>query len=57
MKQLSLASLAYVNKNKPTKCEKFLHEMAQVMPWSRLIKLIEPHYPQAVEGVNLWGWK
>ena len=50
MKQLSLASLTYANKKKQTKREKFLHEMDQVVPWTRLIALIEPHYPKAGKG-------
>jgi transposase, IS5 family len=50
MKQLSLASLTYASTKKQTKREKFLHEMDQVVPWARLINLIEPHYPKAGKG-------
>lgn len=50
MKQLSFASLTYDYKKKQTKREKFLNEMDQVVPWSRLISLIEPHYPKAGKG-------
>lgn len=50
MKQLSFASLTYDYKKKQTKREKFLKEMNQVVPWSRLIGLIEPYYPKAGKG-------
>lgn len=50
MKQLSFASLAYENKKKLTKREKFLNEMEAVVPWSRTLKLIEPYYPKAGKG-------
>lgn len=50
MKQLSFASLNYTHKKIVTKREKFLIEMDQVVPWERLLKLIEPHYPKAGKG-------
>jgi len=50
MKQLSFATLSYQNKKITTKREKFLNEMEQVVPWKRLLKLIEPHYPKAGNG-------
>jgi IS5 family transposase len=50
MKQLSFTSLVYENKKKLTKREKFLNEMETVVPWSRALKLIEPHYPQSGKG-------
>ncbi len=33
-----------------TKREAFLNEMERVVPWSRLLKLIEPYYPKAGNG-------
>ena len=45
MKQTTFASLAWANKGKVTKRERFLAEMNAVMPWTRLLALIEPHYP------------
>ena len=48
MKQLSFATLAYENKKKLTKREKFLNEVEIVVPWNRALKLIESHYPKAV---------
>lgn len=50
MKQQSLASLTYAHKKKQTKREKFLNEMDLVVPWSRLLRLIEPYYPKAGKG-------
>ena len=45
MKQTTFASLAWSNKGKVTRRERFLAEMDAVMPWRRLLALIEPHYP------------
>lgn len=36
--------------SKKTRRELFLEEMEQVVPWSRLYGLIEPHYPKAGNG-------
>ena len=47
MKQTSFADLAWAAKKKQTKRERFLAEMEQVVPWKRLVSLIEPHYPTA----------
>jgi transposase, IS5 family len=48
--QRTFASLAWSGKGKVTRRERFLGEMNAVIPWSRLIKLIEPHYPKAGQG-------
>jgi IS5 family transposase len=51
MKQISLfVSAARGQKGKLTKREQFLSEMDQVIPWARLVKLIEPHYPKPGKG-------
>lgn len=50
MKQLSFSSLDYQHKKIQTKREKFLTEMDQVVPWKRLLSLIEPHYPKRGKG-------
>ena len=50
MKQSTFADLEYDAKNKRTRREKFLHEMDQVVPWSRWMALIKPHYPKAGLG-------
>lgn len=47
MNQRSFASAEYALKKKQTRREKFLAEMERVVPWSRLIALIEPLYPSS----------
>ena len=37
-------------KGKVTRRERFLAEMNAVIPWARLLKLIEPHYPEGGSG-------
>jgi IS5 family transposase len=46
MKETTFAGLAYTHKKKQTRREKFLSEMDQVIPWTDLCALIEPHYPK-----------
>jgi IS5 family transposase len=46
MKQTSLSMTGYFDKGKKTRREIFLAEMEQVVPWARLVGLIEPHYPK-----------
>ena len=46
MKQKTFASLSYDAKKKRTRREQFLAEMDAVIPWERLLRLIEPHYPK-----------
>ncbi len=50
MKQTTFASLAFESKKKLTRRERFLREMEAVVPWARLLKRIEPHYPKAGHG-------
>jgi IS5 family transposase len=50
MKRASFASLAYENKKKKTRREKFLEEMDQVIPWNELVELIRKYYPKAGNG-------
>lgn len=45
MKQMTFASLAWSNKGKVTRRERFLVETDAVMPWARLPGLIAPHDP------------
>lgn len=45
-KQMTFASLAHTTKKKVTRREKFLAEMEAVVPWPRLLALIEDHYPK-----------
>lgn len=46
MKQISLSMKGYFDKGKTTRREKFLGEMEQAVPWSRLYALVEPFYPK-----------
>jgi IS5 family transposase len=48
--QRTFASMAWQAKGKVTQRERFLAEMDAVIPWSRLMGLIEPHYPKAGQG-------
>ena len=49
-KQQTFAGLAWQNKGKKTRREKFLAEMDAIIPWRQLLELIEPHYPKAGNG-------
>jgi IS5 family transposase len=49
-KQETFSGLAWKNKGRVTRRERFLSEMDRVIPWSRLVKLIAPHYPKAGRG-------
>ena len=48
--QRTFASMAWSAKGKVTRRERFLAEMDAVIPWPRLLRLIEPHYPKAGNG-------
>jgi transposase, IS5 family len=48
--QTSFAGLAWTTKGKLTRRERFLAEMDQVIPWQRLITLIQPHYAKPGRG-------
>jgi IS5 family transposase len=47
-KQLTLAAgVPFERFRKPTRRDVFLAEMDKVVPWRRLVRFIEPHYPKA----------
>jgi len=50
MKQQTFASLAYEHKKKRTRREVFLAEMDAVVPWQRLLSVIEPFYVEHPHG-------
>jgi transposase, IS5 family len=50
MKQTTFSGLAWSTKGKVTRRERFLAEMDAVVPWSRLLALIDPHYPSTGQG-------
>src|SRR5580692_6264854 len=52
MKQTTFASAAWERKGKVTRRERFLAEMDAVIPWPRLLGLIETHYPKAGNGTQ-----
>jgi hypothetical protein len=55
-KQITFASLAHASKKKVTRREKFLAEMEVVVPWSRLLALIErPDPKMGGKGVRAWA--
>ncbi len=55
--QRTFASVAWSQKGKVTRRERFLAEMDAVIPWARLVALIEPHYPKAGRGRQPLGLK
>jgi IS5 family transposase len=53
--QTTFAGLAWTQKRKQTRRERFLAEMDQVIPWNRLIALVEPHYKTPGRGRQPMG--
>ena len=53
--QRTFAELAWSTKGKVTRRERFLAEMDAVIPWKRLLTLIEPHYPKPGNGTQPLG--
>jgi IS5 family transposase len=49
-KQLSFSASEYAGKKKATRRERFLGEMEGVVPWGKLIALIEPYYSKGKRG-------
>ncbi|MEO6563236.1 MAG: IS5 family transposase, partial [Nitrosospira sp.] len=45
--QMSFSEAEYRTKKKLTRRDIFLSGMEQVVPWSRLIAIVEPHYPKS----------
>ena len=46
--QLSFADSELTNKRRQTRKEKFVGRMEMLIPWPRLVAVIEPHYPKGV---------
>ena len=44
-RQGSFSQAEYAGKKKQTRREKFLAEMEQVVPWARLLAVVEPPWP------------
>lgn len=47
MKQRTFASLAFEQKKRAMRRERFLAEMKTVVPWPALLAVLEPHYPKS----------
>lgn len=52
MRQVSFASAEHQGKKRVTRREKFLGEMEQVVPWTRLLAALEPYYPKGTRGAS-----
>lgn len=48
--QTSFSQVEFADKKKATRREIFLARMEEVIPWSRLLTVIEPHYPKGERG-------
>ena len=48
--QMSFAQSEYAGKKKVTRRERFLGEMEGLVPWARLVTVIEPYYPKGERG-------
>lgn len=48
--QTTFAHAEFAHKKKTTRREKFLARMEAVIPWARLLDVIEPHYPRGQRG-------
>lgn len=44
--QMSFAQVEYAHKKKLTRRDRFLAQMENVVPWQRLVAVVEPHYPK-----------
>ena len=54
---MSFSQAEYGAKKKLTRRDIFLAKMEQVVPWSRLIRMVEPHYPKSGKrGRPPTGW-
>src|SRR5215211_5197414 len=49
-RQGSFSQAEYAGKKKQTRRDKFLSEMEQVVPWSRLVDRLRPFYPKGERG-------
>jgi IS5 family transposase len=48
--QTTFAHTEFAAKKKTTRREKFLARMEEVIPWGKLLAVIEPHYPKGKRG-------
>ena len=52
--QTRFAQAEYAGKKKQTRRDLFLAQMQTVVPWARLIAVIEPHYPKSGYSRRRW---
>ena len=45
MRQSTFTEGTFAQYKKPTRKEKFLAQMEEIIPWKELSQVIEPHYP------------
>jgi IS5 family transposase len=50
MRQRTFSSLGFERHGKQTRRQRFLAEMDTIVPWRKLCRLIEPHYPKGDRG-------
>jgi len=50
IQQTTFAHAEFAAKKKTTRREKFLARMEEVIPWVRLLAVLEPHYPKGQRG-------
>ncbi len=53
--QTSFAQVEFADRKRITRREKFLARMEEVIPWTQLLAVIEPHYPKGERGRPLLG--
>ena len=54
-RQIGFAEAESTGKKRVTKRQRFLAEMEKVVPWSRLLLVIEPYYPKGERGRRPFG--
>jgi IS5 family transposase len=50
MRQMTFSDSGFEVHNKQTRRQRFLAEMDSIVPWQKLCRLIEPHYPKGERG-------
>ncbi len=50
MRQMTFSGLGFEIHSKQTRRHRFLDEMDAIVPWQKLCRLIEPHYPKGERG-------
>ena len=54
MRQRTFSSLGFEIHGKRTRRQRFLAEMDAIVPWHKLCRLIEPHYPRGDRPPTDW---